>query len=833
MPAKDESLKSKQKAKKELDISKLSKVKNRKIARTFRRKEILKDEKIVIDWRKLWICSGIITVATLLLFGTLLFGGTAFNDSINIQIKTLAYPVDTLWLQLISMAQAKPFGEPWVLATYFWDTQSFPGRPGWYHFVNISLHVVSCIYLFLFVFQVLFWFKEDRRIKFDPYIGAFLVALLFMCQPLAAGAVSYLSGRAGLLAGCNLLLALNLFMIGFYATEAIPIVCWYLASISFLAIGVLCSVQAVSFPLLIIGLALLLKPPKEQMKTWLKDRWQDFVIFGLASVVILCTLSSQVPALLDNGVDTNLLSRTDWTMAQASAIVTYFLRYLVLPIGITTNNPTPSALVTPLAILGFGAIIALAVSVRWLKKYPLAAFGALITLGGLVTNFIYVEHEIASDQRFYIPVLGMTLIAANILLEKFSIEKKYLKPAIAIAVVLCGFTIWRESIWLNDLSLWTAAAQWESNDARTLGLLSQAQYMEGKEVAVKTAQRALKIDPKCAPANDTMGLNLISARKYKEAVPFFQIASDTAKAQKTVPEKLSLYEEHLADAAMRAEDWKTARDAASEAVIMRPGLAQLHLELGKAYLAENNASRAFEELKVGALLDPGNPEFLEPTADACLILGSPEYVAYGYTIAKRAAKITQTPHSAMTYIKAALEMGKIPEAKEQLSTFLTHRGSSAEALYLMYWCEKLAHNMEAASKWEKLAKLKDPNIASKVEIKPVDLSKMRENMRRVRDQQGLTTPKDTQKVDVAPAGNAPNAGAPASSTPIAPRKGTAPNGNSSSATVPATNAPAGGVPSSSAAPSAKQPAQSKPAAEESVAKEPAVKEPAAKEPAAK
>jgi hypothetical protein len=209
MPAKDESLKSQHKAKKELDISKLSKVKNRKIARTFRRKEILQDAKIVIEWRKLWIYSGIITVTTLLIFGTLLFGGTSFNDPINIQIKTLAYPIDTLPLQLMSMAQAKPFGEPWVLATYFWDTQSFPGRPGWYHFVNITLHLVTCIYLFLFSFQVMFWLKEDKRIKFDPYNGAFLTALLFMCQPLAAGTVSYLSGRAGLLAGCNLLLALN------------------------------------------------------------------------------------------------------------------------------------------------------------------------------------------------------------------------------------------------------------------------------------------------------------------------------------------------------------------------------------------------------------------------------------------------------------------------------------------------------------------------------------------------------------------------------------------------------------------------------------------------
>ena len=162
----------------------------------------------------------------------------------------------------------------------------------------------------------------------------------------------------------------------------------------------------------------------------------------------------------------------------------------------------------------------------------------------------------------------------------------------------------------------------------------------------------------------------------------------------------------------------------------------------------------------------------------------------------------------MTYIKAALEMGKIPEAKEQLSTFLTQRGSTAEGLYLMYWCEKLDHNMEAAEKWEKLAKLKDPNIASKVEIKPVDLSRMREEMRRARDEQGLSTPGG--KADGAATGGAIDGGRPANNVQVAPSKGAAPtNGNNPAMTpagdAPASNTAAGTVPasgSSSAAPSA-------------------------------
>jgi hypothetical protein len=229
---------------------------------------------------------------------------------------------------------------------------------------------------------------------------------------------------------------------------------------------------------------------------------------------------------------------------------------------------------------------------------------------------------------------------------------------------------------------------------------------------------------------------------------------------------------------------------------MRPGLAQLHLVLGKAFLAEKNASRAFEELKVGAGIDKLNPEFLEPTADACLMLGSPNYVAYGYTKAKQAAKVTRTTHAVLTYVKAALEMGKIPEAKEQLSTYLSERGSSAEGLYLMYWCEKLDHNEDAAKKWEKLAKTKDPDIAGKVEVKPVDLSEMRAEMRRVREEQGLSTPEDktVKGNNTATSATKPTAtGTPVSSTPVTKT----PPANAP-ATLPESNVPASNVPAASA-----------------------------------
>ena len=395
MPANEESLKSVRKAKKELDISKLAKVKNKKIARTFRRKAILQpDVKLDIKWRQLSAYAATIAVATLLLYGTCLFGQMTFNDFVNIQIKTTAPQPDSVWLQLMALAQQIPFNQPWVQATYLWDTQSFPGIPAWYHFVNIMLHLMSCVYLFFFSFQFFFWLKEEQRIKFSPYQGALATALIFMCHPFATGAVAYISGRAGLLSCLNLFLSLNLFMLGFYSLSTLRIIGFYFGAMICLAIAILCAPQGAFFPLLIVVVALLLKPGTESWKSWFHERWQDFAIFGLAAAAGLATLLTKAPTLLDNGVDLALPSRLDYTLLQAGSLATYFLRYVLVPIGITFDNPEPSGMEMPLAAFGCGVLIALAAGTWWLRKNPPAFLGGLITITAIVANFIFVQHEI-------------------------------------------------------------------------------------------------------------------------------------------------------------------------------------------------------------------------------------------------------------------------------------------------------------------------------------------------------------------------------------------------------------------------------------------------------
>src|SRR5262249_8563299 len=110
-----------------------------------------------------------------------------------------------------------PLTQPWLRASYALDLKNYGTTFGWYHFVNIFLHLSAVVALFALVFRVAWRSYYCELSKFDPYKLAFVTATLFACHPMASQSVTYISARYALLASANFLLALNCFIAAFLA----------------------------------------------------------------------------------------------------------------------------------------------------------------------------------------------------------------------------------------------------------------------------------------------------------------------------------------------------------------------------------------------------------------------------------------------------------------------------------------------------------------------------------------------------------------------------------------------------------------------------------------
>jgi hypothetical protein len=144
----------------------------------------------------------------------------------------------------------------------------------------------------------------------------------------------------------------------------------------------------------------------------------------------------------------------------------------------------------------------------------------------------------------------------------------------------------------------------------------------------------------------------------------------------------------------------------------------------------------------------------------------------------------------VTYIRAALELGRVEAALSRLEKVLPREGTNAEALLCMSYAMHLLGEEKAAHMWETKALDQDPKIKDKVKIKPVDKEAERPN------DLGHASAKAKKPVAVfAPAGQTPSTAAPST---------TAPSTAAPSTAAPSTAAPSTAAPST-AAPSTKTP----------------------------
>jgi protein O-mannosyl-transferase len=749
MPANRNPKGGKRRAKKALDISKLSKLTLTRIPRTWRAAEstaVASDFQLPaftadkIEWKKLAGFCAIIFLVVFLLYGWSLNGSYVFNDSINYNVLATATSDNEFLATLFNRAVITPLTEPWVRLTYALDSISFPkGNIPYFHLVNIALHAVACIYLFLFVFHFVRWLKAEGRAHIDPYLAGLLAALLFACHPLATGAVSYISGRGPLLVTCNYFLCLNLFLLGFNSESLFVLICYYFLCLLFIVNGVFCGVLGITIPVSITALIFLLKPTEIRLREWLGERWMDLTVFSLCTLGLLLTLRMPRPAILDNGVDLNLLLPQAYVATEAKVLLTYFLRCFFVPAGLTPAPPMAVAdgLSDPLAIAGLLVVAASVASLWWLRSNPFLFFAMLLTIFGILPNFILIQHEVVSDQRYYLSLAGLCLIVSWLVMSFLSQPKKKtsvshadapglkletpLAAIIAVLALLAGLTLWRESAWLKPETLWQQACNLNNADARATGMLAKVYLTQGlSDKAAELANQALKIDPACPPALEALGENQVTLRQYGPAQSYLQRAYDEAKKRKTAQDKLSSYTTELAEACAKNRDWSKAKLYAEEGLITRPNDPILHLALGESLLNENKPFQAMQELLKVREIDRNNPEYVEPLADAALKIGGRQYVEFAYNTAATGMHVTLSSHVNLTFVRAALELGRVQAALSRLEKILVKESRNPEALLYMSYSMHLLGKEGVAHEWEKRALALDSHIEERIKIKPVD-----------------------------------------------------------------------------------------------------------------
>ncbi len=436
-----------------------------------------------------------------------------------------------LTIQNISWAFTTATASNWHPLTWLShmiDVDLFGLKPGAHHLMNVLLHAINAVLLFLVLL----------RLTGAAGCSAF-VAALFAVHPLHVESVAWVSERKDILSTLFGFPMLSAY--GRYAAR--PGIKRYVLVATLLVLSLLSKPMWVTAPFLLLLLDFW---PLQRVKgppLTIDSACPLAPQFRLARLVaekvpllILSAASSIITVVAqDRGGSLNSLERFSLGARVSNALVSY-VRYLgktFWPSGLAAYYPQAEA--GPPAWQVVGAILLLfAITIlvlRQVRQMPCLAVGWFWFLGTLVPviGLVQVGSQAMADRYTYLPIIGI-FIAVAWGAERVSRSARWLGASLHVASIvtiaaLSVVTFRQIGYWHDQESLFRHAIAVTEDSGRAHHVLSQGLVAKGKlEEALFHAREATRLDPNNARTHKNLGYILYRNGMLDEAIVEFQRA---------------------------------------------------------------------------------------------------------------------------------------------------------------------------------------------------------------------------------------------------------------------------------------------------------------------
>ena len=479
--------------------------------------------------------------------------------------------------------------------------------PFGYHLVNLSLHWINAVLVFLLV----------RAITRRPWM-ALLTAGVLACHPLTVESVTNVVGRADLLAGMSLLGGLLLYREFQAATGARRVRYLVWLGLTYLA-GVFCKESAVTLP------ALMLLHDIVFGAVWTRV-WPAYVSVLPGAVALFgarWSLFRDSPHFGEFASDNPMAIAPLWTgVMTAVKVIGYDIALVVWPAALSSDysynqislfGGTASGQDLH-AWLALALVIALAVSavVAWRRQREIVFFLGFAAITLLPTsNLLLTVGTIMAERFLYVPLIGLAAAAALALSRVATrgaapdrdwhrLPVGWRVGAVVVLVAFAARTMARNEDWSSTLRLWTASAEAAPNSIkvlRGLALSTMESDPSGRRVdeALAIAGRGVAmLDAHPLPLEHTPAALFVDLAHYHaRKADLLAASSPTAVAAERRQALEMLLRAEQIDRAInaKAKASQLSRGVASSQIRDR-GLPLIYRDLASAYLAVGDPQRA-------------------------------------------------------------------------------------------------------------------------------------------------------------------------------------------------------------------------------------------------
>ena len=539
----------------------------------------------------MWYGSGLAALAVLFwVYGPAIDTGFLFDDTTQqFALPSASQPLSS-WIGPV---------RPVLMFTYWVNTRISMEDTSSYHVFNVLIHALVGIFVFLVIRRLLEWAGAEKSSR-TP-LAAF-GALLFLLHPLQAESVAYISGRSDSLCGMFSCASFAAFL--YRRSTAIS---WagVLPVLLLFAAAVLTKQQAVVLPALFV-LTDFWWNPQFPLRA-IRNNWKLYVILALGAAAGLAVSWRLILGQGTGGSAGFALKDFTWyqyLFTQFRAVFAYLFNFL-LPIHLTVDwdFPISHGILDHGSIFFLGAWLALA-ALAWRnrRRFPLACYGFFVFLLLLspTSSILPIQDPIA-DRRMYFPILGLILIAID-LLRRLKVEPKVLATAAAALLVAAALaTHARAEVWSDPILLWRDTALKSPNKVRAHFQLAFAYFEQGRnDLAVAEFQKTAELKPPTADLLHDWGLAYDALHQPELALAKLRQSA----ALDSTPQVFT----QIAKVYAGQKLWAEALDALSVAERLDPNYAITYLYRGKVYLNSNRPAEALEQYQRALAIDPQVPD---------------------------------------------------------------------------------------------------------------------------------------------------------------------------------------------------------------------------------
>ena len=339
-----------------------------------------------------------------------------------------------------------------------------------YHFVNLSIHLLTSIFLFLFVYQSLNLPLLKARYGPNSYFIALLATVLWAINPIQTQAITYIVQRMSSIAGMFYIMSMYFYLKArICKLNLLKVTFYFLCFIAgILAFGSKENAAMLPISIFFFDLFIIQGLTKENI------RKNSLTVLILILIPVALALVLKGPSIfsikhLFSGYENRAFTLFERLLTEPRIII-FYITLLLYPMPdrlcITHDIPISHSFINPpTTIIAIFTILAiLVVAIIKSKRYPLISYCIIFFFLNHIIESTIFGLELIFEHRNYIPSLlffvPITILIARVI--RFFSYKISMQIVISIFVILAlvglgHSSFMRNFIWKTEKTLWLDA----------------------------------------------------------------------------------------------------------------------------------------------------------------------------------------------------------------------------------------------------------------------------------------------------------------------------------------------------------------------------------------